>query len=200
MRTLVLGLGNELAADDAVGVLVARAVRKHVAEAADVVESSASGLALIEIFAGYDRAVVVDSIRTGRNPPGTITELGLDDVGRVVAPSLHHAGLPEMAAVAHRIGLRFPTETRVLAIEVQDPYTLGGAISAPVAAAVDELARRVRAQIERWASDHPRTWKRRRGPGNGHPRQLRVEQVNPSARRADNTVASSRSGTHLLIR
>ena len=150
MRTLVLGLGNELAADDAVGVLVARRVREHVAGAADVVESSASGMALIEIFAGYERAIVIDSIRTGRNPPGTITELGLEDVGRVIAPSLHHAGLPEMAAVADRLGLQFPVETRVLAVEVLDPYTLGGAPSEPVAAAIDGLARRVRAQIERW--------------------------------------------------
>jgi hydrogenase maturation protease len=149
MRTLVLGLGNELASDDAVGVLVARAVRERVGDAADVVESSASGMALIEVFAGYDRAVVVDSIQTGRNPPGTITELGLEDVGRVVAPSLHHAGLPEMAAVAGRLGLRFPSETRVLAIEVLDPYTLGGAVSAPVAAAVDELAQRVCGHIQR---------------------------------------------------
>jgi hydrogenase maturation protease len=156
MRTLVLGLGNEFAGDDAVGVLVARRVRKHVAEAADVVESSASGMALIEIFAGYDRAVVVDSIQTGRTPPGTITELGLEDVGAVLAPSLHHTGLPEMAAVAERLGLRFPGETRVLAIEVLDPYTLGGALSAPVAAAVDELARRVSAQVQRWACDHAR--------------------------------------------
>ena len=155
MRALVLGLGNELAADDAVGVLVARAVREQVAGAADVVESSASGMALIEVFAGYDRAVVVDSIKTGRNPPGTITELWLEDVGRVVAPSLHHAGLPEMAAVAGRLGLRFPSETRVLAIEVFDPYTLGGAVSAPVASAVDELAQRVRAHVQRWASDQP---------------------------------------------
>ena len=153
MRSLVLGLGNELAADDAVGLLVARAVREHVAGAADVIESSASGMALIEIFAGYDRAVVIDSIQTGRNPPGTITELGLEDIGRVVAPSLHHAGLPEMAAVADRLGLTFPSETRVLAIEVLDPYTLGGAVSAPVAAAVDELAWRVRAQVGRWAPD-----------------------------------------------
>ena len=153
MRTLVLGLGNELAADDAVGVLVARAVREHVAGAADVVESAASGMALIEIFAGYDRAIVIDSIRTGRNPPGTITELGLDDIGHVVAPSLHHAGLPEMAAVAQRLGLRFPTDTRVLAVEVLDPYTLGGAVSAPVAAALDELVRRVRGVLARWASD-----------------------------------------------
>ena len=153
MRTLVLGLGNELAADDAVGVLVARAVRERVAGAADVVESSASGMALIEVFAGYDRAVVVDSIKTGRNAPGTITELGLQDLGPVLAPSLHHAGLPEMAAVAGRLGLRFPSETRVLAIEVLDPYTLGGEVSAPVAAAVGELARRVCRHVERWASD-----------------------------------------------
>jgi hydrogenase maturation protease len=153
MRALVLGLGNELAADDAVGVLVARAVREHVAGAADVVESSASGMALIEIFAGYDRAVVVDSIQTGRNPPGTITEPGLDGVGRLVAPSLHHAGLPELAAVAQRLGLGFPSETRVLAVEVLDPYTPGGPLSTPVAAAVGELARRVRGQVERWASD-----------------------------------------------
>ncbi len=152
MRTLVLGLGNELAADDAVGLLVARAVRDHVAGAADVIESSASGMALIEVLAGYDRAVVVDAIVTGRNPPGTITELGLEDVGRVVAPSLHHAGLPELAAVASRLELTFPSETRVLAVEVSDPYTLGGAVSEPVAAAVDELTRRVCTQVERWAS------------------------------------------------
>jgi hydrogenase maturation protease len=153
MRTLVLGLGNELAGDDAVGVLVARAVREDVAGAADVVESSASGLALIEVFAGYDRAVVVDSIRTGRNPPGTVTELSLAEVGRVVAPSLHHAGLPELAAVADRLGLKFPTETRVLAVEVLDPYTMGASVSDPVANVVDEVARQVRDQVEWWASE-----------------------------------------------
>jgi hydrogenase maturation protease len=153
MRTLVLGLGNELAGDDAVGVLVARAVREGLEGMADVVESSASGLALIEVFAGYDRAVVVDSIRTGRNPPGTITEMGLSDVGRVVAPSVHQAGLPEMAAVAERLGLGFPSQTRVLAVEVVDPYTLGAPLSEPVSLAVGELARRVREAVRCWTSD-----------------------------------------------
>ena len=100
MRTLVLGLGNEFAADDAVGVLAVRALRAELTGAADVVESSASGMALIEVFAGYDRAVVIDSISTGRNPAGTIIEFGLADLGRVAAPSLHQAGLPEMSAVA----------------------------------------------------------------------------------------------------
>jgi hydrogenase maturation protease len=150
MRTLVLGLGNELAGDDAVGLLVAKALREELEGVADVVESSASGLALIEAFAGYDRAVVVDAIKTGRNPPGTVTEMALANVGRVVAPSLHHAGLPELAAVAERLGLRFPAQTRVLAVEVVDPYTIGAGLSEPVEAAVGEAVRRVRALLEHW--------------------------------------------------
>jgi len=150
MRPLVLGLGNELAGDDAVGLLVARRLREELDGVADVVESAASGLALIEVFAGYERAIVVDSIVTGRNPGGTITEMGLGDVGRVLAPSLHNAGLPELAAVASRLGLAFPSRTRVFAVEVVDPYTLGGGLSPPVAAALDELVRRVREAALSW--------------------------------------------------
>jgi hydrogenase maturation protease len=149
-RTLVLGLGNELAGDDAIGVLVARALLVELDGVADVVESSASGLALIEVLAGYDRAVIVDAIVTGRHEPGTIVEMGMGDVGHVVAPSVHQAGLPELAAVATRLGLGFPSETLVLAVEVVDPYTLGAGLSEPVAGALDELVRRVRERVRRW--------------------------------------------------
>jgi hydrogenase maturation protease len=135
-----------------VGLLVARALRERLDGEADVVESSASGMALIEVLAGYDRAVVVDAIQTGRNPPGTITEMGLGEVGRVVAPSTHQAGLPELAAVAERLGLAFPAETRVLAVEVADPYTIGGGVSEPVEGAIEELVDRVRELVERWTS------------------------------------------------
>ena len=51
--------------------------------------------------------------------------MGLLDVGRVVASSLHNAGLPELAAVAARLGLGFPSQTVVFAVEVVDPYTFG---------------------------------------------------------------------------
>jgi len=162
MRTLVLGLGNELAGDDAIGPLAARAVRAELARShrealADVVESSASGLALIELLTGYDRAVIVDAVRTGRRPPGTVLELGLHEVGRVRAPSTHQAGLPELAAVARRLGLAFPDRTVVLAVEVEDPLTLGRPLSPSVAAAIPEVVGRVRALVERWEEEAPCT-------------------------------------------
>jgi hydrogenase maturation protease len=129
-----------------------RALGAEPCDKADLVESAASGLALLEVFAGYDRAVVVDSIRTGRNQAGTIVELALADVGRVVAPSLHHAGIPELAAVAERLGLSFPGETSVLAVEVAEPPTFGAPLSEPVAAAIGPLVQLVRARVDLWAS------------------------------------------------
>jgi hydrogenase maturation protease len=153
MRTLILGLGNEYAGDDAVGVLAVRALRRKLAGGADVVESGASGLALLEIFDGYDRAVIADSIRTGRSPAGTIIEPRLAELGRATAPSLHQAGIPELAAVARRLGMGFPDRTRVLAVEVAGPLMFGAPLSEPVAAAVAPLGRRILEQVQRWASE-----------------------------------------------
>ena len=153
MRTLVLGLGNEYAGDDAVGVLAVRALRGALAGDADVVESAASGLALLEVFAGYDRALIVDSIRTGRSPAGTILEPGLAELGRATAPSLHQAGIPELAAVARRLGMGFPDRTHVLAVEVAGPLMFGAPLSEPVAAAIAPLSRRVLEQVMRWTSE-----------------------------------------------
>ena len=175
MRTLVLGLGNEYAGDDAVGVLAVRALRGKLAGGADVVESAASGLALLEVFAGYDRAVIADSIRTGRSPAGTIVEVRLADLGLATAPSLHQAGIPELTAVARRLGMGFPDQTRVLAVEVAGPLMFGAPLSKPVAAAVAPLGRRVLEQVQRWASEDSR-----RGRPAGAGRGSRLEPLVPA--------------------
>lgn len=153
MRTLVLGLGNEYAGDDAVGILAARALRDEVGAEADVAESAASGLALLEDLAGYDRAIVIDAILTGHYQPGSIVELGLADLGPGVAPSIHQAGIPELAAVATRLGLHFPGETKVLAVEVAAPPEFGAPLNDVVAAAIGPLIQRVQAQLRSWAED-----------------------------------------------
>jgi hydrogenase maturation protease len=162
VRILVLGLGNDIIADDAVGILCARRLRAELAareppaggEGAggdvEVVESAVAGIALLEHFADRDRAVVIDAVRTGRAPPGTVHELRPEDLGAVAAPSAHYAGLPEIFAVAEGLGIRFPAEVRILAVEVEDPLTIGGPVTPAVEAAIPEVVRRARAQVEAW--------------------------------------------------
>ncbi len=55
MRTLVFGLGNEYAGDDAVGVLAVRALRGELDGDTDVVESAASGLVVGSVAVSKSR-------------------------------------------------------------------------------------------------------------------------------------------------
>lgn len=150
MKTLILGLGNELLSDDAVGIWAARVLKERLKDQADVVESSMSGMALLELFIGYERAIIIDAIKTGRQAPGTISELSPSDLSSVIAPSPHYAGLPELLALAKRLNLDFPKEIKIFALEVEDPYIIGSALSEPVRNALEELTQRVCGQLNRW--------------------------------------------------
>lgn len=149
MRTLVLGLGNELLGDDGVGTLAARELKEQLNDRTDVdvVESSQCGVALLDLLLGYDRALILDAIMTGKHPPGTIIELGPDDLDPVCAPSPHYAGLPEMFSIAEQLTLKFPQSIRILAVEVKDPYTLGTKLSLTATRALEALVQRVQARL-----------------------------------------------------
>lgn len=153
MRTLVLGLGNELLGDDAVGILAARALRERLAGRADVMESSLAGLALLDLLVDYDRVIIIDCVKTGHRPPGTLYELGPEDLDPVIAPSPHYAGLPELLAVATALELHAPRTIRIFALEVQDPYTVGVMPCDAVRQALPRLVERVRRQVQRWEEE-----------------------------------------------
>ncbi len=57
MKTLVLGLGNPLLGDDAVGLRVAASLRGRLPPDVELDEDYCGGLRLMERLAGYDRAV-----------------------------------------------------------------------------------------------------------------------------------------------
>ncbi|HUU45208.1 MAG TPA: hydrogenase maturation protease [Acidobacteriota bacterium] len=147
MRILVLGLGNELLADDAVGLLAARELRAPLDGQADVVESSLSGVALIELLLGYDCAILIDAVQTGDYPPGTIREFTPADLDSVIAPSPHYAGIPELIALASQLDLDFPDEIRIYAMEIADACSIGGALTDPVRAALGKLVDRVKQDV-----------------------------------------------------
>ncbi|MDH7515647.1 MAG: hydrogenase maturation protease [Bacteroidota bacterium] len=144
-KIIVLGLGNDICGDDGIGIAAVRILRGMLDDACIAVEeSSEAGLALVEILEGYDRALILDSIRTGTCPPGTIIEMDTAQFRRVIAPSPHYAGLPEVLDLAERLELRFPSDIRVLAMEVEDPYSIREGLTPCVAEALPRFVERAR--------------------------------------------------------
>ncbi|UCD39204.1 MAG: hydrogenase maturation protease [Fidelibacterota bacterium] len=157
MQPLVLGLGNDLIADDAVGVLAAREVKQRLGRRAHVVESSLSGLALLDLMVGYHQAVIIDAMYNGRHPPGSIVRLTPADLSKVVAPTPHFAGLPELFSLAKHLELDYPEETVIFAMEVEDPLTIGGSLSLTVRQALPALVNQVTGQIASWENEYERS-------------------------------------------
>ena len=153
MKPLIIGLGNDLLSDDAIGVLTARKLHKEISDQADVIESNLTGVALIDLFIGYKQVIIIDAIYTSRFKPGTIIELDPKDLSAIPNPSPHYTGLPEMIKIADQLNLEFPKEIKILTIEIADSHTIGGKLSEPVAGAMDKLVSRVKEYLQYWKKE-----------------------------------------------
>lgn len=142
---LILGIGNDLLGDDAVGLLVAEALRE---DGLAVRTGVRSGLALLDEVVGARRVLVIDSQATG-GQPGTISEFSLEP-SVVRSPSAHYVGYGEALAIGVAVGLEVPEEIRVVAVERTPEVYLGADLSEPVRAALPALVEQARNVIREW--------------------------------------------------
>lgn len=149
-RILVLALGNELLGDDGVGLQAARLLAEQVGEGVDVLETAEAGLALLELMEGYECVLLLDSVMTRRHPTGTVMEFTPEDFSKVIAPSPHYAGLPEVLELARRLRIKFPQHVHILAIEVEDPYQFRIGLTERVRASLPSFVERAKGIVQQW--------------------------------------------------
>jgi hydrogenase maturation protease len=139
---LVLGLGNDILRDDAVGLRVVRAVRDAVRadEAIAVIETEEMGLALLDHIVGYEVLILVDAIRTGTVPPGFVHELPAEALSTRCLGMPHFLGVGETLALGRLLDLPMPDRVALFAIEVADPFTLGTDLTTAVGSALPAAA------------------------------------------------------------
>ncbi len=148
MALLILGLGNDLLGDDAIGLVAAERIAGRFGADVSVRTTSRSGLYLLESFEGFDDAILVDSVLGDR--PGRVRELDARAVLPVPVPSAHFAGLPEALALARAAGVHTPRRLRIFAVEVASSQTIGASPSGSVLEALPEVLRRVEEAAREW--------------------------------------------------
>ena len=74
-------MGNPIVGDDAVGLKVEERLWLTLRERQDIVvlSTSQAGLALLDLMAGFERVIIVDSIQTRDGKPGTVYRLSSQD-------------------------------------------------------------------------------------------------------------------------
>jgi hydrogenase maturation protease len=146
-RCVLLGIGNPDRGDDAVGRVVARQLRGFSLTNIEVIEHDGEGAALLTQLDGAVAAFVVDASASGA-PAGTIRRF---DVSAAPLPCLafglstHGFGLAMAIELARTLG-QLPPRCIIYAIEGVS-FETGAPLSAPVQAAVAEVAQRLLGEI-----------------------------------------------------
>jgi len=148
VTTCVIGLGNELRGDDAVGLRVARLLSGTLPAEVRVLECEGEPVALLSAWEGHERAVVVDATRSGAEP-GTIRRLAAHEgplPSELRRASTHLLGVADAVELARTLG-RLPARTIVYGIE-GGVFDAGAELTPPVAAAAELVAESIRHELE----------------------------------------------------
>ena len=155
MKVLILGIGNPILTDDAVGILVVRELGNV---NADVEEASIGGHLLLDLIRGYDKVVIVDAVKgiNKKREPGTIIILKENEIkGTLHSSSSHDVSFSEALRLGRTLFPdEMPSEIVAVGIEVEDTVTFSETPTDAVARAVPEAVKTVKNLLENW-KQHP---------------------------------------------
>lgn len=149
-RITVLGVGNILLSDEGVGVRVVERLnrRYRFPENVQLLDGGVLGMRLMGVIGSTDVLIVVDAVKNNQ-AAGTLYRLADDEVPRRVLAkqSMHQIDLPEVLALCSAIDQN--PRTVVVGVEPEDITTMDVALTATIAAKVDDLADMVLAELDR---------------------------------------------------
>ncbi|MEW5768796.1 MAG: HyaD/HybD family hydrogenase maturation endopeptidase [Pseudomonadota bacterium] len=152
MKTLVLGIGNTLLADEGVGVHVLDLLAgTELPGDVELLDGGTLSFTLAGPIQDAQALVVVDAANL-QSPPGTLRVFEGEAMDRFLLgnrkSSVHEVGLTDLRAIALLTG-HWPERRALVAIQPRD-VDWGEVPSAEVAAAIPEAVAAVRDLIEAW--------------------------------------------------
>ncbi len=146
---LIIGVGQEWRGDDAAGLLVARRLCGLTGPEVTVLENSGAMIHLLDDWLEAEAVILADAVRGG-GQPGEIYRFPVHE-GPLPAElfpdiSSHAWGVAQAVALGRALK-QLPPYLVVYGIEGEN-FSLGQELSPAVAAAVPEVARRIRREIE----------------------------------------------------
>jgi len=143
MKTLILGLGNPILTDDSVGIRIAQEIKAQCSQI-DVTEASAAGFRVIDEIIGYDKLLIIDSIKTGKAEPGTLFKFNTEDFRNTLHfSSPHDISFFDAMEIMQAEREKLPSEIEIYAVEVQNTDTFSEQCTTAVEAAIPHVVQEI---------------------------------------------------------
>jgi hydrogenase maturation protease len=118
MKTIVLGVGNLILGDDGVGVHIVHELRKQVQDPTITIdEAITGGMNLLDLILGYDKAIIIDAVKTEDGENGKVKRIPISDFSTMHSCNPHDVSLVEAIEMAKKMGEnRIPREIVIIGV------------------------------------------------------------------------------------
>jgi len=118
MKTIILGVGNQILGDDGVGVQVSNELKKYVkAPNITIDEAITGGMNLLEMILDFDKAIIIDAVKTEKGKNGDVKKISLEDFSTLHSCNPHDISLFEAIKMAKKMGQeKIPKEIIIIGI------------------------------------------------------------------------------------
>jgi len=149
-RIALLGLGNLMRTDDALGMLALQRLREteRTPRGVQFIEGGTLGLDLLHELSGVTHLLALDAVDTGASAGTLMRFAGSELEGLPVSKSVHLLGFSDLLGVLHLMDAA-PREVVLLGVQPEST-DWGTSLTARVEAAQDELIEAVLVQLENW--------------------------------------------------
>ena len=155
MKTIILGVGNKILGDDGVGIHVTDELKKYVKDPNVTIDDAVTGgMNLLELLLGYDKAIIVDAVKSNEGKIGEVKRIPLDNFSTMHSCNPHDVSLIEAIEVAKKMGEeRIPQEIIIIGIIMKEipcefKENLSESIEAAVPKAVEMTLNEIKNDIK----------------------------------------------------
>lgn len=151
----MLGIGNELAGDDIIGIKAVREVEKIGPSKIDYKQISTGGLQLLETILGYDKVLIVDSIETNE-PNKRILKLNSKDFAKATfLASPHDINFPTALEIGRKsLPDLMPKIIKIIGIEIPVQENISDQVSEETMAKIPKLKKMILEEINQFLREN----------------------------------------------
>jgi hydrogenase maturation protease len=155
-QTLILGVGNVLFGDDAIGIEIVKRLREifpnDVASEVEIIDGGTSGLYLLPYLENRERVLIVDAVDF-KGTPGQILEISGDHIPRFIGTKLseHQVNLHEVLSLLDLLDAK-PDDIRLIGIQPRH-QRFAEPLSEEARSAIPAVMERAIALVRKWKEE-----------------------------------------------
>lgn len=148
-KTLILGMGNAIASDDAIGLIIVEKLKQDESILGiDIETMESGGLAILEMLQGYDLAIIIDAIKTGKHKPGEIIQFRPEDFDCTQrSAGVHDVGFFTALELGRKLNMKVPERIEIIAVEILENRQVGEQITPEVREAIDPAIKMIKSML-----------------------------------------------------